>query len=136
MNMKREKGFTVIEAAWSMIIIASILVISISMITKSKKEIKDTPLHYYMIINYVKIAEIFYNANDNFENDLTKIFDYDGSNVLLTFEKKKYCINLQYEETVKNDIKTTTLEIKFPDELRNASRVYFDDVRLERWKYV
>ena len=136
MNMKREKGFTVIEAAWSMIIIASILVISISMITKSKKEIKDTPLHYYMIINYVKISEIFYNANDNFENDLTKIFDYDGSNVLLTFAKTKYSINPQYEETVKNDIKTTTLEIKFPDELRNASRVYFDDVRLERWKYV
>lgn len=134
--MKKENGFTIIEASWSMLLILSLIIGITYLSLAGKQTITEYTIQQYMTINYVKITEIFYNSKNNFEDDIKKMFNYQDNQVILTYDNKEYAIKLTYSEEIEKNIHRYLLKIEFPEKLKNLSLRYFRDLELMRWHYV
>lgn len=135
-KMKKENGFTIIEASWSMLLILSLIIGITYLSLTGKQTITEYTIQQYMTINYVKITEIFYNSKNNFEDDIKKMFNYQDNQVILTYDNKEYAIKLTYSEEIEKNIHRYLLKIEFPEKLKNLSLRYFRDLELMRWHYV
>ncbi len=135
-KMKKENGFTIIEASWSMLLILSLIIGITYLSLAGKQTITEYTIQQYMTINYVKITEIFYNSKNNFEDDIKKMFNYQDNQVILTYDNKEYAIKLTYSEEIEKNIHRYLLKIEFPEKLKNLSLRYFRDLELMRWHYV
>lgn len=133
--MKKEKGFTIIEASWSMLLILGLIASITYLSLAGKKTIKDYSLQQFMTINYVKISEVFYNSKNNFEDDIQTMFNYQNNQVIFIYDQKEYAVTLDYSEKIEEDIHRYFLKIKFPENIKSLSTLYFRDVELTRWNY-
>ena len=133
--MKKEKGFTIIEASWSMLLILGLIASITYLSLAGKKTIKDYSLQQFMTINYVKISEVFYNSKNNFEDDIQTMFNYQNNQVIFIYDQKEYAVTLDYSEKIEEDIHRYFLKIEFPENIKSLSTLYFRDVELTRWNY-
>lgn len=133
--MKKEKGFTIIEASWSMLLILGLITSITYLSIAGKKTIKDYSLQQFMTINYVKISEVFYNSKNNFEDDIKTMFKYQNNQVIFIYDQKEYAVTLDYSEKIEEGIHRYFLKIKFPEKIKSLSTLYFRDIELTRWNY-
>ncbi len=133
--MKKEKGFTIIEASWSMLLILGLITSITYLSIAGKKTIKDYSLQQFMTINYVKISEVFYNSTNNFEDDIKTMFKYQNNQVIFIYDQKEYAVTLDYSEKIEEGIHRYFLKIKFPEKIKSLSTLYFRDIELTRWNY-
>lgn len=133
--MKKEKGFTIIEASWSMLLILGLITSITYLSIAGKKTIKDYSLQQFMTINYVKISEVFYNSTNNFEDDIKTMFKYQNNQVIFIHDQKEYAVTLDYSEKIEEGIHRYFLKIKFPKKIKSLSTLYFRDIELTRWNY-
>lgn len=133
--MKKEKGFTIIEASWSMLLILGLITGITYLSIAGKKTIRDYSLQQFMTINYVKISEVFYNSKNNFEEDIKSMFKYQDNKVIFIYDQKEYAVTLDYSEKIEDDIHRYFLKIEFPEKIKSLSTLYFRDVELTRWNY-
>ena len=126
--MNKEKGFSLIEVIWTILIISSIISSTIIYHFKYSKKVKSNILEKTLLIEYHQIVETFRKEYETFETYLVKLnLENNVYYINVPYIKDKLYLILNYKkEVVKNKTKYT-LSIVFPDKFQEEKFELFKE---------
>lgn len=141
-NKECEKGFTTIEAISCLFLVLSMMIPVTLKIMENRKNIRDDLRVSFVMINYMKLTEIFYNEETEFLDEVNKFFLTNSEYIIFLYKNEEIKIKYNYSSEMAssdvNDVKLIIyrLKIEFPLEFKNYSQHLFSDLELVRWKNV
>lgn len=141
-NREYERGFTTIEAISCLFVVLSMMIPITLKIMENRNNIKEDLRVSFVMINYIKLTEIFYNEETEFLDEVKKFFSTNSEYIIFLYENEEIKIKYNYNiETVTSDVNDVKLiiyrlKIEFPQEFKNYSQHLFSDLELVRWKNV
>ena len=126
--MNKEKGFSLIEVIWTILIISSIISSTIIYHFKYCKKVKSHILEKTLLIEYHQIVETFRKEYEKFETYLVKLnLENNVYYINVPYIKDKLYLILNYKkEVVKNKTKYT-LKVVFPDKFKEEKFELFKE---------
>lgn len=131
--MKNEKGFSLVEIIFTLLMLSGTVIITMDYILSIKVQKIQMISEKAVLIEYHQICEIFYNDYQTFEDKIQQYYSYSDNYILIKPYKldKEYNIILEYKVSYQDNIILYTLDVSFPEELKNGNMEYFDSQHLE-----
>lgn len=127
--MKSESGFSFVEVVITLMFISGSVLIVMSNIIICRTQLIKTISEKALLIEYHNIMEIFYQDYDKFEKIIDLYYEYKDNSVIVKPYNinKEYLIYLNYQVVDYNNYIKYSLEVSFPDLIKNNNITYFDD---------
>lgn len=129
--MKSEKGITLIEVVWSIVIIASFGVCIFNYRFKQTRILVNSITDKYLMIDYARISEMFRCEYDHFEDIIDELNNEEDLYVI-NIPDTSILVNIEliYEIEIINQNTLYSLTIKYPEELKNRNYSLFNDRKM------
>lgn len=126
--MKNEKGLSILEVIWSILIISSILSTCFTYQIHYNKKVKTSILEKVILIEYYQIVEIFKVEYKDFNETFIHKYCHDNLyEVNHPYLKSKLKIRLEYNVFKFDDYTKYELKTYFPDEFKNNNIILYSD---------
>ena len=125
--MSNEKGLSIIEVVWSILIISSIISSIFLYQIKYSKKVKNNILENLLLIEYHQIVEKFKVEYISFDEFILNNSDSGIYKINKDYLKNDIYLHLSFNKSVCDSYTKYELIVSFPEDIRNNNYLIFND---------
>ena len=125
--MSNEKGLSIIEVVWSILIIASIISSIFLYQIKYSKKVKNNILENLLLIEYHQIVEKFKVEYISFDEFILNNSDSGLYKINKDYLKNDLYLHLSFNKSICDSYTKYELIVSFPEDIRNNNYLIFND---------
>lgn len=125
--MSNEKGLSIIEVVWSILIIASISSSIFLYQIRYSKKVKNNILENLLLIEYHQIVEKFKVAYISFDEFILNNSDSGLYKINKDYLKNDLYLHLSFNKSICDSYTKYELIVSFPEDIRNNNYLIFND---------